>query len=103
MGQEPIPDTINDTLLCLQTGSWHNCPLRSSTQQLTKIDAETCSQTLDKSSGSHVEPVWERIKGPGEDRNSRESSINLDPWGLLETEPPTKEHTWAGPRPHAPM
>ena len=24
---------------------------------------------------------------------------NLGPWGLTETKPPTKEHTWAGPRP----
>lgn len=24
---------------------------------------------------------------------------NLDPWELSETEPPTKEHTQAGPRP----
>ena len=28
-------------------------------------------------------------------------SINLNPWGLPETEPPTKEHTRAGPRPLA--
>ena len=25
-------------------------------------------------------------------------SIKLDPWGLLKTETPTKEHTWAGSR-----
>ena len=24
---------------------------------------------------------------------------NLGPWRLTETKPPTKEHTWAGPRP----
>ena len=24
---------------------------------------------------------------------------NLGPWGLTETEAPTKEHAWAGPRP----
>jgi hypothetical protein len=24
-------------------------------------------------------------------------STNLDPWEFPETEPPTKEHTWAGP------
>lgn len=24
---------------------------------------------------------------------------NQDPWGLTETEPPTKEHAWAGPGP----
>ena len=41
------------------------------------------------------------MEGTRGDRNSTENSvesINLDPWRLLETEPPTKEHTWAGPR-----
>jgi hypothetical protein len=46
-GQESIPDTINDTLLCLQTEIKHKFPLRDSTQQLTETDAETHSQTLD--------------------------------------------------------
>jgi hypothetical protein len=45
--QEPIPDTINDTLLCLQIGDQHNCPLRGSTQQLTETDADIHGQTLD--------------------------------------------------------
>ena len=26
-------------------------------------------------------------------------SANLNPWELPKSEPPTKEHTWAGPRP----
>ena len=30
-------------------------------------------------------------------------STNPDPWELPETKPPTKEHTWAGPRPLACM
>ena len=29
-------------------------------------------------------------------------STNPDLWELPETEPPTKEHTWAGPRPGIP-
>jgi hypothetical protein len=33
-----------------ETGPYHNCPLRGSTQQLTKTDAETHSETLD---GAH--------------------------------------------------
>ena len=45
-GQAPIPNTINDTLLCLQTGA--NCPLRGSTQQLTQADIDTYSQAVDK-------------------------------------------------------
>ena len=41
----PIPDTINDTLICLQTGAC--CPLRGSTQQPTQTDKETHGQTVD--------------------------------------------------------
>jgi hypothetical protein len=40
-----IPDTINDTLLCLHTGAC--CSLSGSTQQLTQTDADSHSQTVD--------------------------------------------------------
>ena len=30
-------------------------------------------------------------------------SANLGPWELLETKPPTEDHTWAGPRPPVDM
>jgi len=43
-----------------------------------------------------------RIEGPEGERNCirrRTESTNLNPWEVSETEPPTKEHTWAGPRP----
>ena len=49
--------------------------------------------------------VGERTQGPKGDRNSTgraTESTNLDSWGLPETEPPIKEHTWAGPRPPYP-
>ena len=44
--------------------------------------------------------VGGRIEKPKEDRDSlaRPTVLtNLDPWGLPETEPPTKEHAQAGP------
>ena len=44
--------------------------------------------------------VGGRTEGPEEDRASKgrpPESTNLDPWGLPETELPTKEQTWAGP------
>lgn len=45
-----------------------------------------------------------RVEGPRGDRDSTKrptESTNLDLWGLPKTEPPTKEHIWAGPRsPH---
>jgi hypothetical protein len=46
------------------------------------------------------------IEGPEGDRNvtgKPTESNNLNPWVLTETEPPTKEHTWAGPRTTAQM
>ena len=46
--------------------------------------------------------VGGRIEGPQEDSDSTgrpTKSTNLDPWGLPETEPPTKKQAWAGPRP----
>ena len=42
--------------------------------------------------------VGESIEGPEGDRNFKGRTIestSLDPWGLSETELPTKEHTWA--------
>ena len=43
------------------------------------------------------EELGKRIDGPKEDRDSIErpkESTNLDPWGVPETEPPTKEQAW---------
>jgi hypothetical protein len=55
--------------------------------------------------------LWESYRRFGrrterseEDRDSTErptESTNLDPWGLPETEPPTKERAWAGAKPAA--
>ena len=45
-----------------------------------------------------------RIDGPKRESNSTGRPTEtpyLDPWELLETEPPTKEHTQAGLRPQA--
>ena len=39
-----------------------------------------------------------RIEGTEGDRDSTRESTNLDPWGLLGTESPTKVQAWAGPR-----
>jgi hypothetical protein len=37
------PNIIDDTLLCSQSGTQHNCPLRGSTQWTMEKDAETCT------------------------------------------------------------
>ena len=60
-GQVPNPNTINDFLLYLQTGVQHGCPLRGSTQQLTQIDIDTQSQTVDGAWGlmeEQEEGLW---------------------------------------------
>ena len=41
----------------------------------------------------------EGAEGDGNPIGRPTVSANLDPWELPETKPPTKEHTWAGPRP----
>jgi hypothetical protein len=90
-GQEPIPDTINDTLLYLQKGPL----LRGYTQQSMKTDAETHSQTLDETRGTlwknleKDQGTWKRTGTPLEDKQS----INLDPWRFPEPDSPTKEWT----------
>jgi hypothetical protein len=66
---------------------------RGSTQQPKERDTKTYTQTLDGVGG--------KIEGPEEDRDSTERSTgptNLDPWGLSETESPTRERGQAGPR-----
>ena len=61
-----------------------------------------------RDSHPNIRRSWEdyrrigRTEEPEEDMDStrRPTELtNLNPWGLPETEPPTKEHTWAGPRP----
>jgi hypothetical protein len=46
--------------------------------------------------------LWKKwllvLKGMGTPQEDQEST-NLNPWGSQESEPPTKEHTQAGPRP----
>jgi hypothetical protein len=92
-GQTPIPDTINDILLCWKPSI--TVPFRDPTQKLTETHADTHSQTLDGTWHSYGR-VWKRIEGPEGDRNSTgkpTESTNLDTWELSETEPQTKEHT----------
>jgi hypothetical protein len=43
IGREPTPDTVNDILLCFQTGAHQNCVLRHFIQLLMETDAETQS------------------------------------------------------------
>ena len=72
-------------------------------QQLMETDAETHSQ---RTSG-HERVMWKpqgRIETASvvKDTTRRPTeSTNLSPWGLTETELPTKEHAEPGPRsPH---
>ena len=73
--------------------------------QLTKTDADTYRQHWTETGGPYGR-VRGRIEGTERDGNLIERptvSINLDPWELPETEPPTQEHTWAAPRSQAHM
>ena len=61
-------------------------------------DAEIHSQRLDGAWNSFMEELEEGLraqKGIGTPQEDQQST-NLDPWGLSETGPPTKEHSVAG-------
>jgi hypothetical protein len=75
--------TSDDTLFCLLTRTYHNCPLRGSTQQLTETDAKAHSQTLDGAQES-CRRVVGRI-----DLLTRRPTVStiLDSWKFPETEP----------------
>ena len=57
-------------------------------QQLTDTDANTAKHWTDV-----------RAEGDGNPIGRLMVSTNLDPQELSETDPPTKEHTWAFPSP----
>lgn len=82
--QEPIPDTINSTLLCFQTRSWYNCPLRGSTSEQWKhAEIEIDSQTLGWGLGSLVEQLRKWLREPKRNSTGRPTeSNNLDSWEL---------------------
>jgi hypothetical protein len=72
-----MPDTINDTQLCLHTRDKHNCPLRGFIQQQMETDAETPQPNISYSVGSLVQE-WgaefsklERLRMPQEDPQSQ--------------------------------
>jgi hypothetical protein len=77
-GQAPVPDTIDDTLLCLHTGAWHDCSLRGSTNQLTETEAKTNSQTLGESYGRVGGRI--ELETPQEDQQSQLNWILLRDW-----------------------
>jgi hypothetical protein len=49
-----------------------------------------------------MEELGKELRDPKQIGTTQEDQqlIKLDPWGISESEPPTKEHTWAGFRPH---
>jgi hypothetical protein len=56
------------------------------------------------SSGSLMEELEEGLRvleGIGTLQEKQESQLTMDLWGIPETGLPTKQHTWAGPRPPA--
>jgi hypothetical protein len=66
-----------------------------------ETNAETYSQTIGGARGLLLKS-WESIeaaRGIKDTTRRPTESTNLGPEGLTETEPPTKEHAWAEPRP----
>jgi hypothetical protein len=61
-GRKVTPDTINDTLLCLHTGTYHSCLLRGFILKWMEADVETHSQvsveTHSQVSGRAQRVLW---------------------------------------------
>ena len=86
-------------LLLMQTGAFHNYTLRESTKQLPEIHADTHSQTVDGAWGL-LEYEEDYRPQRRQELHKKTNKVNYsEPLGLTESEPPTKGHTWAGPRP----
>jgi hypothetical protein len=79
-GRETTPDTVKDTLLCLQTGAWHNCLLKGFIHQQTETDAETHSQTSVRAQGSHVIELGIEVSKPEGPRIPQEDLQNQLAW-----------------------
>jgi DNA-binding GntR family transcriptional regulator len=71
VGKILSPDNINDSLLYLQTGAYHNCPLRGSTQQVTGTDAHRCTAAKYKVETGESCGKAERTVYPQEDQQSQ--------------------------------
>lgn len=88
---------------CIQEPSVR-CPLRDSTQQLTENryrQIPTAKLWTDvKDTYGRVEGSTEGPEGGGNTIRRPTESTSLGLWELVDTEPPIKEHTWAGSNAH---
>ena len=84
-------DTINGTVLCLQTGIYHGCPLRGSTDQLILTYADTHNQTMD-GAWALLGRIGGRIAAPKWIETPQENQVYQLTWslGYSETEPQPK-------------
>ena len=96
-GWTPIPDTIIQAMMCLQTGA--KLSSERPYQQLTESDTDTVIHWMEV--GDLYGRVRGKIEGTEGDSNAiRRTTIstNLNQWEAPESEPPIKEHITAGPR-----
>lgn len=62
-GQEPVPESINDTLLCFQRGSNCNCPLKYSTYYPMEIETDSFPN-IRQNLGSFIVKLGEGLRDP---------------------------------------
>lgn len=91
--REPSPDSIKDTLLGLQRGTWQTCLLRGLIQQLMETDPDIHSPT----SGGVQEFLW-KSKGFSCVSWRGQRYHNLGQWKHTETGLTTMQHVGAGPK-----
>lgn len=81
-------------------GKWNlslENPSIVSIQQLTETDAERPTTKHETELREAHGRVWGKIQVPEGNRVSTRELTKLDAWGLPDSEPSTKEHTWARP------
>ena len=49
--EAPKPDTMTDAMVCLQIVAYHDCPLKGPTSSWIEPDADTYTQSMDRSCG----------------------------------------------------
>lgn len=89
------------TPLMILCYAYYGCPLRDLIQQLTEADLESPQPNSGWSLWTLMEELGQELRTPEKMGTPQEDNrVNKSgPFRFSETEPPTREHVWAGPRP----
>jgi hypothetical protein len=98
-GVVPRPDTITEAMECSQKGIYHDCPpiypINSWKNQMQIFAPNQWTEAADPC--CWIREGWQKLRSYHV--GAPAVSINLDPWDLSNTGPPTRQHTPADMRP----